>query len=262
MAQLPAGHVPLIQSLLQWLRPGPRPIPDEDWQHTCQRTAWLRGLPETERTRLRELSTTFLHEKTITPVGGLLLQERDAVLIAALCCLPLVKLGEAGLQGWSQVLVYPEGFVVPQSEVDEDGVAHEWEEDAIGQVSHTGPLLLSWHDVQAELAHPHEGACVVVHEMAHRIDMLDGVLDGTPPLPRDWQQAWAADFQAAFDALCAQVDAGTETVIDPYGAEAPDEFFAVATEYHFSAPDLLEQEMPAVAAHLRRFYGEPPALPG
>ena len=37
--------------------------------------------------------------------------------------------------------------------------------------------------MQAELEHPHEGACVVVHEMAHRIDVLDGVLDGTPPLP-------------------------------------------------------------------------------
>jgi Mlc titration factor MtfA (ptsG expression regulator) len=49
-----------------------------------------------------------------------------------------------------------------------------------------------------------------------------------------------------------------ETVIDPYAAEAPDEFFAVATEYHFSAPDLLEQEMPVVAGHLRRFYGAPP----
>ena len=180
------------------------------------------------------------------------------MLIAALCCLPLLELGEVGLRGWSQVLVYPEGFIVPQSEMDEDGVLHEWEEEAIGQVSHNGPLLLSWHDVQAELEHPHEGACVVVHEMAHRIDVLDGVLDGTPPLSRAWQQQWAADFQQAYDALCKQVDDGVETVIDPYAAEAPDEFFAVATEYHFSAPDLLEAEMPVVAAHLRRFYGAPP----
>jgi MtfA peptidase len=260
MAQLPAGHVPLIQSLLQWLRPGPRPIPDDAWQRTCQRTAWLRGLPEPRRARLRTLSAAFLHGKTITPVGEQRLEPDDALLIAALCCLPLLELGEVGLQGWSQVLVYPEGFVVPQSEVDEDGVLHEWEEDSIGMVSHTGPLLLSWQDVQAELAHPHEGACVVVHEMAHRIDMLDGVLDGTPPLPRDWQQQWAADFQQAYEALCARVDADEETVIDPYAAEAPDEFFAVATEYHFSAPDLLEQEMPKVAAHLRRFYGDPPSF--
>jgi Mlc titration factor MtfA (ptsG expression regulator) len=54
------------------------------------------------------------------------------------------------------------------------------------------------------------------------------------------------------------VDAGEDTPIDAYAAEAPEEFFAVASEYHFSAPALLAKEMPAVAAHLLRFYGESP----
>jgi Mlc titration factor MtfA (ptsG expression regulator) len=65
---------------------------------------------------------------------------------------------------------------------------------------------------------------------------------------------------SAYDAFCAQVDAGEETLIDPYAAEAPEEFFAVASEYHFSAPDLLQQALPEVAAQLRRFYGEPPKI--
>ena len=57
-----------------------------------------------------------------------------------------------------------------------------------------------------------------------------------------------------------QVDAGHETAIDPYAAEAPEEFFAVVTEYHFSAPQLLAEAMPEVAVHLARFYGPPPHL--
>jgi Mlc titration factor MtfA (ptsG expression regulator) len=83
-------------------------------------------------------------------------------------------------------------------------------------------------------------------------------MDGTPPLPAAWQREWARDFQAAYEAFCARVDAGRETPIDDYAAEAPEEFFAVTTEYHFSAPDLLAREMPAVAAHLLRFYGPSP----
>ena len=80
-------------------------------------------------------------------------------------------------------------------------------------------------------------------------------MDGTPPLPRSWQHVWAEDFQRSYDAFCRQVDTGSDTVIDPYASESPEEFFAVASEYHFSAPALLQAEMPEVAAHLRRFYG-------
>ena len=113
-------------------------------------------------------------------------------------------------------------------------------------------------DIEADCADPRAGFCVAAHEMAHKLDALDGAMDGTPPLPAEWQREWARDFQAAYEAFCARVDAGEDTPIDPYAAEAPEEFFAVASEYHFSAPALLAEEMPAVAAHLRRFYGASP----
>jgi Mlc titration factor MtfA (ptsG expression regulator) len=77
-------------------------------------------------------------------------------------------------------------------------------------------------------------------------------------LPGPWQRGWARDFQAAYDALAARVDTGRETAIDGYAAEAPEEFFAVVSEYHFSDPQLLRTEMPKVAAHLARFYGPSP----
>lgn len=96
MAQLPAGHVPLIKTLLQWLRPAPRPIEDAHWNDACHRAAWLRGLDDERRTRLRALATRFLHEKTIFPVGELQLQPADGVLLAALCCLPLLSSAKWG----------------------------------------------------------------------------------------------------------------------------------------------------------------------
>ena len=79
------------------------------------------------------------------------------------------------------------------------------------------------------------------------------------PLPRAWQEAWARDFQRAYDALATDVDAGRDTAIDGYAAEAPEEFFAVCTEYHFSDPALLRRTFPDVAAHLARLYGPPAA---
>ncbi len=104
--------------------------------------------------------------------------------------------------GWSQLLVYPDAFRVQRSHVDAAGVLHEWEDELIGEAWEAGPLILSWADVHGRLRRPDAGFCVATHEMAHKLDALDGAMDGTPPLPRAWQRQWAADFQRAFDALC------------------------------------------------------------
>ena len=137
---------------------------------------------------------------------------------------------------------------------------HEFEDELIGESWEAGPLVLSWADVQADLADPFAGYCVAIHEMAHKLDALDGAMDGTPPLPRRWQREWAADFQREYDAFCNEVDSGRDTAIDAYASESPEEFFAVTSEYHFSAPALLQAEMPKVAMHLQRFYGITPDL--
>ena len=201
------------------------------------------------------LTAHFLHTKTITPLGGLVLDTDEQTRLAVLCCLPLLGLGKAGLQGWSQLLVYPDAFRATRSHLDASGVMHEYEEELIGESWDAGPLVLSWADVQTDLEDPWAGYCVAIHEMAHKLDALDGVMDGTPPLPRSWQRKWAADFQRSYDAFCREVDAGNDTAIDPYASESPEEFFAVTSEYHFSAPALLQAEMPEVAAHLQHFYG-------
>jgi hypothetical protein len=218
---------------------------------------WLRTIDPSRRQRLHALAGEFLAEKTITPVHGLRLNTVQRLRLALLCCLPLLEFGGAGLQGWHELVVYPGAFRTRRSHVDANGILHEGEQILIGEAWMQGPLILSWADVQADIAAPDEGYCVVVHEMAHKLDALDGVMDGTPPLPRNWQRQWAQDFQRAYDALCLQVDAGHSTAIDPYAAEAPEEFFAVCSEYHFSDPQTLRAAMPAVADHLHRFYGPP-----
>ena len=258
MAQFPARDVSLtgslIGSLFGWLRRPPAPLDPELWREIRRSTALLRTLDETGDASLQALAALFLQRKTITPVAGLELDPFARMQLAALCCLPLLGFGAEGLRGWSQLLVYPEAFRVQRSHVDAAGVLHEYEDELIGESWDSGPLILSWADVQADLADPHAGFCVAIHEMAHKLDALDGAMDGTPPLPRQWQREWAADFQREYDGFCQQVDAGRDSAIDPYAAESPEEFFAVASEYHFSAPQVLRAQLPKVAAHLRRFY--------
>jgi Mlc titration factor MtfA (ptsG expression regulator) len=219
---------------------------------------WVAALDPDRETRLAALAARFLQQKTINPVGDLTLDDERRAVLAAVCCLPLLEFGAEGLHGWSELIVYPDAFRAHREHVDAAGVLHQWEDDLIGEAWESGPLILSWADIEADLAEPDAGFCVAVHEMAHKLDALDGALDGTPPLPRDWQRQWARDFQQAYDAFVDTVDAGRETAIDAYAAEAPEEFFAVCSEYHFSAPALLRRELPSVATHLERLYGPSP----
>lgn len=220
---------------------------------------WLRGLDPARLERLHALATRFLSEKTITPVHALRLTDIQRLRLTLLCCLPLLEYGAAGLRGWSELIVYPGAFRVRHQRLDAHGVLHEDVEDLAGEAWERGPVILSWDDVRADIAEPFEGYCVAVHEIAHKLDALDGGLDGTPPLPSAWRKQWVVDFQQAFDALCAAVDADREAPIDPYASESPEEFFAVSSEYHFSAPWLLQAAFPQVAWHLERFYGTSPA---
>lgn len=240
----------------------PRPPVDPAlWARARARVAWLAGLDAARDARLQSLAARFLHEKTITPVSGLVLDDGARTVLAALCCLPLLEFGEQGLHGWTQVIVYPDAFRAHRSHIDAAGVMHEWEDELIGEAWDRGPLVLSWADIEEDIAVPDAGFCVAVHEMAHKLDALDGIMDGTPALPKDWQRRWAQDFQQDYDAFVAEVESGREVAIDAYAAEAPEEFFAVCSEYHFSAPAVLRDALPRTAAHLQRFYGPSPLSP-
>lgn len=257
----------------RWRKP-PSDIDDHRWTALLARSPLVRGLEPSRQSRLRGLSARFLDRKAISPAQGLELDDADRLALAAHACLPLLGIGDAGLRGWSEVIVHPGAFRVEHGrhgaphEMDELEVVEDGFEDREGESWQYGPMVLSWADLAAEIAQPEPGYQLVVHEMAHKLDALDGVMDGTPPLPRDWQRQWARDFGAAFDALNAELDAlhesGDEeaaTSIDAYAAEAPEEFFAVCSEYHFTAPAVLRAAFPAVAEHLERFYGPAPILP-
>ncbi len=259
----------MLRAMFSWLqrRSAPPPIDDERWQRLRRRVEPVRRLPADRLAILRDFSARFLARKAITPVAGLSLDEDRRLTLAALCCLPVIELGFDALAGWHELVVYPGQFRVRRHQHDDDtGVVAEWDDDLAGEAWDRGPLIVSWADVRADLREPGSGANVLVHEIAHKLDVLDGAMDGVPPLSAARRAAWIGALQPAFEALREALDALPEDVepaaddfpIDPYAAEGPDEFFAVVSEYHFSAPAQLRAAMPAVAEQLAGFYGPSP----
>lgn len=233
-----------------------KPIPVSLWHDTVQRSPLLAGRDAAQLAALAQLSSRFLARKTFSPVQGMQLDDAHCLLIAAHACLPVLNLGFDYLSGWREVIVYPGEFRVRREHHDDtSGIVTEGEDVLIGEAWEHGPLILSWADVHSDLEHPHDGLNVVIHEIAHKLDMRSGAADGVPPLPAHiGRRDWIGAFQQAYDAHCRAVDRGRDTLIDPYAAEAPDEYFACVSEMHFSTPQQLEQAAPAVARLLRAFY--------
>ncbi len=246
----------MLGKLFAWLRPkAPAPIPDALWQQTIARMPFLAALTADEQTRLRALAERFLADKEFSTAGGLALTDAMCVSIAAQGCLPILELGLSCYAGWVGIVVYPDEFVVPRQSMDEDGVVHEYDDVISGESWQGGPLLVSWRDVKMA----GEGYNVVIHEFAHKLDMLNGDTDGMPALHSGLTQAeWEATLLAAYEHFCARVDSGDDTWIDPYAAEHPAEFFAVLSECFFDAPDVVRAEYPALYRLLSRYYRQDP----
>ncbi|KLD62655.1 zinc-dependent peptidase [Dyella japonica] len=248
-----------------WRRLGayvsPPPLAEKPWRIALEGCPLAQRLDHARQHELRRLVGVFLARKRFHPLAGVELSDADRALIAMQACLPVLRQGPRNLRGWRDILVYPGEFRVKRSHHDDrSGVVTESEDVLIGEAWEHGPLVLSLADVQLDLAHPWDGYNVVVHEIAHKLDMLDGPPDGVPVLPTHIpRRQWIVAFQRAFDLLSNDVARGRDTLIDPYAAESPDEFFAVVSELHWSQPSVLRRADAAVAGLLEAYYGPSPA---
>ncbi|MCB1958850.1 MAG: zinc-dependent peptidase, partial [Rhodocyclaceae bacterium] len=174
----------------------------------------------------------------------------------------LLVLGlDAGLDAYhdvGSVIVHPSTMRFRElAEGPAAGTVVDGDVDLLGQASYGGPVVIAWDAARRGARHPEHGHDVVLHEFAHKLDMLDHLVDGTPPLPdAAARQRWIDVCTRELELLRAG-EGGH--LLDPYGATNPAEFFAVATEVFFSRPEELERHKPELYDVLRAFYRQDPA---
>jgi MtfA peptidase len=233
-------------------------LPPDVWAWLVEDHPILDALSPEELHRLRELSTLFLHDKTFEGAEGLDLTDPMREVIAVQACLPVLNLGLEKYKEWKTVVVVPDVFIQEHKEFDQAGVAHEWEEDDSGESWDTGPVVLSWKDVEA--SGWGDGYNVIIHEAAHRLDLLDGEMNGRPALHEGMDAAeWLAIFSHAFEDLKRRAAKRKRRLkIDPYAIEDDAEFFAVTSEHFFEQPGILRLEYPEVYRLLSAYYLQDP----
>jgi Mlc titration factor MtfA (ptsG expression regulator) len=222
-------------------------LSEVEWSSLLAHHPILDGFSPAEFGHLRELVTAFLRAKRFEAAEGIVLAEHMKAVIAVQACLPILKLGLEWYRNWKTVVVVPEHFEAKARILDPAGVVHEWAELLIGESWSQGPVVLSWPNVEA--SGWADGFNVVIHEAAHRLDLLNMAMNGRPPLhrrmsPVEWQQV----FAAAYLGLGQLRGREGSTVVSDYALTSPIEFFVVVSELFFERPHAL----------LREFYRQDP----
>lgn len=221
------------------------PFPEE-WRAMLLRDVpfWRRWDPET-RADAEPMVHAFVHEQRFHGAGDFDVTEGMKVIIAASAVRPVLRLGLGFYDHISEIVVYPhDRLTVPGHGDHVLGVAHPH-----------GVVVLSWPAVERGLRSPTDGHDTALHEFVHALDLADGQMDGTPPLPRQRDlDPWARTLGERL----ADVRRG-EAPLDPYAGTNEAELFAVASEHFFERPQELKRRMPDLYRRLAGFYGQDPA---
>ena len=220
-------------------------------------------LEDNQRAHLRALIQIFIAEKNWEGGGGLKLTDEIRVTISAQACLLLLGLSHNYYKNVESIIVYPSTVVPPQRKpgfFENPITPVELQQPILGQAFRQGPVIIVWDAVLRGGRHPESGYNVVYHEFAHKLDMLDGTADGTPPLrDRAEYQDWAKTCSREYLRLKHDIQRGKKAFLKDYAATNEAEFFAVATEQFFDQPRLMIKHAPDLYRVLTEYYCQDPS---
>jgi Mlc titration factor MtfA (ptsG expression regulator) len=249
--------------IFSWLRRRRRrkllatPFPDP-WRAWLEPLPFYAGLDDRERGRLHDILRVIVAEKSWEGCGGLDLTDEMKVVIAAQAALLVLEIDHDYYRRVKSILVYPSAYGTGMPRPGGGGVVDRGATN-LGEAWYRGPVILSRDAAEHGALDPKDGRNLVYHEFAHKLDMLDGRVDGTPPLhERSDYREWARVMTEEYEILRGGARRGRRTVLDRYGATNEAEFFAVAVEAFFEKPLKMERRQPELYGVLRKYFRQDP----
>ena len=233
-------------------RPG---LPDAWRDILAARSAHWKLLTDPDRDRIGERADDLLRTKRWEAAHGFEITDEVRTLVAGHAALLVLGLDGDPYAGVGTIVVRSRAMrrTAPMAGPAR-GVLMDAPGAVDGEAHHTdGPIMLVWSSARREAANPRLGRDVVLHEFSHKLDMLDGTTDGTPPMADVARRRWVEVCTRAYEDVRR---GGGGRSLRPYAGTNPGEFFAVATEAFFTQPLLLHDEHPELYEVLRTFYGQ------
>ncbi|MCS7082085.1 MAG: zinc-dependent peptidase [Bacteroidetes bacterium] len=221
-----------------------RPFPAR-WRALLERIPLYAGLGEEERARFETLVLLFLAEHRFEGVDGIEPTDEQRLLVAAGGAALLLGRPYWSLPRTPTILFYPGPF-------DEQFQVRS-RAPLLGQVYGQGPVLLSLPAVESEWFQ-RDGQNVVLHELAHLLDLDGQEADG---VPRHLERTSIGRWRALLAEVRQRVREG-RSPLRPYAATHPAECFAVSVEAFFEIPHSLAAAHPEWYAALAAYFNVDP----
>lgn len=208
---------------------------------------FYKKLDEPGKKQFEEDITFFLSHTRITGVDTTV-EELDRLLIAAAACIPVFHFKKWRYYNLKEVLVYSDAI---NMQFESKGNTDRNILGMVGSGVYNNMMLLSKQSLRQGFMNNTDKHNTAIHEFVHLIDKADGDTDGIPSLLLDKQFVlpWLNMIHENMQAI-----ANGKSDIDPYAYTNKAEFFAVAGEYFFERPELLEQKHPQLYALLNQMF--------
>lgn len=211
--------------------------------------AFYRNLNDADKLQFENRVKEFLSYVHIHGVNTEI-DELDKLLVASSAVIPAFNF-EWHYFNLSDVLIYSGNF-----NHDEFSVKAQ-EKNTLGMVG-TGALqrimILSKTALRQGFINESSANNTGIHEFVHLLDKADGETDGIPEalLSRQYTIPWIKYMSEEID----KIKEGNSD-INIYGATSRAEFFAVASEYFFGAPERFKQNHPALFEMMEKVFHQP-----
>ncbi len=203
-------------------------------------------LNATDKIKFESRVLAFLKKIRITGVSTTV-EDMDRVLIAAAGIVPIFA-----FEGWEyrnlhEVLVYPGSF-------REDFQIEGSGRDVLGMVGNgamQNVMVISQHDLRKGFQITSDTSNTAIHEFVHLMDQTDGSIDGNIEalLPHQFALPFLKRIHQEMDLI-----KNGQSDLNPYGTKNEAEFLAVAAEYFFEQPQLMEQKHPELFELLKQLF--------
>lgn len=188
----------------------------------------------------------FLQNVTITGVKTEI-EDMDRVFVAAGAIIPVFAFKGWEYRNINEVLIYPGSF----------NADYEIEGKNLNTLGMVGSgvmnniMILAKDSLRNGFLNTSDKSNVAIHEFVHLVDKDDGYTDGCPEtlLPYKYSLPWLKRIHHEI----ALIHEG-ESDVNPYGATSEAEFLAVAAEYFFERPELMQRKNPELYGQLERIF--------